>query len=189
MQNKVSKRVYNIVIVGLMAAIVFVGTLIHFDIPISANDKTMISLGNSMCVLAGLLFGPVRGGLAAGLGSMIYDFMDPVFLPGFWWTFIAKFAMSFVAGIIYKRLKEHKAVATAVSAVCGAFSYMVLYLGKSFVRDYFIRGYELETVIITVGTKAVSSAFNAVVAVIISVTLASLLRPALRRAKILGSEE
>lgn len=189
MQNRINKNVYNVVIVGLMAAMVFVGTMLHIDIPTSPTDKTMISFGNSMCVLAGLLFGPLRGGLAAGIGSMIYDLMDPIFLPGFWWTFIAKFVMGFVAGVVYKHIRGHRTLATAVAAVCGAFSYVVLYLGKSFVTDRFIKGYALETVLVTVGTKALTSTFNAVVAVVISFVLASLIRPALRRAKLLDMGE
>ncbi len=189
MQRKSTKNVYNIVIVGLMAAMVFVATYLHLDVPLSATDKTMVHLGNSMCVLAGLLFGPMLGGLAAGLGSMIYDMFDPIFLPGAWWTFIAKFVMGFVAGLICKLIKNHGGVANIAGAVCGAFSYMVLYLGKNFVTNYFIQGLELETVFVTLGTKAITSAVNAAIAIVVSVILASFLRPALSKAKILGERQ
>ena len=186
MHSKNSRKIFNTVIVGLMAAMVFVATYLHFDVPISATDKTMVHLGNSMCVLAGLLFGPVRGGLAAGLGSMLYDMFDPIFLPGSWWTFIAKFAMGFVAGAVH-RLMRTGGVANVVGAVCGAFSYLVLHLGKNFVTEYFIKGFELQTVLITLGTKAITSSVNAVIAVVVSVILASLLRPALERARLIPS--
>ena len=49
-------------------------------------------------LMAALLFGAARGGHAAGLGSMIYDMMDPRYLPTCWLTFLMKFAMGWVCG-------------------------------------------------------------------------------------------
>lgn len=56
--------VRRLVLVGLMAALVFVFTFIGFDIP-SPLGKAKLHLGNVMCLLSGLLFGPLTGGLAA----------------------------------------------------------------------------------------------------------------------------
>ena len=44
-------------------------------------------------LLCGLLLGPVRGGLAAGIGSMIFDLMTPEYAPEAWITFLRFFLM------------------------------------------------------------------------------------------------
>ena len=97
MQNKKSMDVRTIVAIGLMAALVFIFSKFRIDIP-SPLGKTGIHFGNIMCLLGGLLFGAVPGGLAAGIGSALLDLTDPVYAPEFWITFLTKFAMGFVAG-------------------------------------------------------------------------------------------
>ena len=99
MENKNSNPspARDVVMVGLMTALVFIFTYLHIDIPTPLSN-TMIHLGNVMCLLASLLFGGIRGGLAAGFGSMIYDMLDPRYLPTCWVTFIMKFLMGWVAG-------------------------------------------------------------------------------------------
>ena len=52
-----------IVQTGVMAAVVCVVTFFRFPI---LGSK--VHFANAMCLLAGLLFGPLSGGLAAGLG-------------------------------------------------------------------------------------------------------------------------
>ena len=59
--------VTKIVFSGVMAAIVCVITI--FRIPLG---QSKVHFANSMCLLAGLLLGPVWGGTAAGLGSAIF---------------------------------------------------------------------------------------------------------------------
>ena len=59
----------RLAVIGLLAALVFVSSLISFDIPLAGGDSTRIHLGNTFCLLAGLISGPVGGGLAAGIGS------------------------------------------------------------------------------------------------------------------------
>src|SRR5574344_2065781 len=100
MKNKTG-QIRTMVTVGLMAALVFIFTYIRIEIPVSiTGGKTMLHLGNVMCILSALLFGKWKGGLAAGIGSMFFDLFDPMFLPECWITFIMKFAMAFVAGLI-----------------------------------------------------------------------------------------
>ena len=59
---------YQIVFVAVMAAIVCVVTFFRFPF---LGSK--VHFANAMCLLSGMLFGPVLGGLAAGFGSMLYD--------------------------------------------------------------------------------------------------------------------
>ena len=89
----------NLALTGLMAALVLVATMFFkVEIPVG-TDKTMIGFANVFCILSGLLLGPVYGGLAAGIGSCIFDLM------GGWadsapTTLIFKFMMAFVCGLI-----------------------------------------------------------------------------------------
>ena len=88
----------NLALTGLMGALVIVGTFISIPIPV-LGDRTMIGLGNVFCILSGLLLGPMYGGLAAGVGSGVFD------LIGGWaasapTTLINKFMMAFVCGLI-----------------------------------------------------------------------------------------
>ncbi len=97
--NKKSISVYDIVLIGMMAALVFVGTYLHIDV-MTPMGKVMIHFGNVFCLLSGMLLGGVRGGLAAGIGSMLYDLLDPAYISECWITFLNKFVMAFLCGII-----------------------------------------------------------------------------------------
>lgn len=177
-----------LVAVALFAALVFIFTYIHIDIP-TPLGKTMIHLGNVMCLLAGMLLGGLNGGLAAGFGSMFFDLFDPVFLPECWVTFILKFAMAFAAGAIAhgEIMKKLRGWRFVVAAAAGAVLYTALYLAKTFIINYWIFGYELETVMITLATKGTVSAVNGVIAAAAAIALNAALRPALRRAGIFDS--
>ena len=76
--KKKAFSLYDIVMIGLMAAVVFVVTMfLSIRIP-TPTGTTMIKLANAFVLLCGLLLGPVRGGLAAGIGGV--DHL-PAFLP------------------------------------------------------------------------------------------------------------
>lgn len=179
---KEHNKLKGIIVVGLMAAIVFIFTYMHIDIP-TPLGKTMIHLGNVMCLLAALLFGPLRGGLAAGFGSMFYDMFDPAYLPECWITFINKFAMAFVAGAVaHYLLKRAGVLRFPVSAVIGAATYTLLYVGKTIIVNYYVLGNLWETVWATVITKGSVSLVNALIAAVVSTILNVLLRKAFGRA-------
>ncbi len=181
-KNKMDTRQFAFI--GVMAALVFVTTkFISIPIPVGAG-KTQIHFGNVMCVLSGLLFGPVAGGLAAGIGSMIVDLMDPLWAPEFWVTFLMKFVMGFVAGLISHIGKPTKAKIT-VAAVVGALSYMAVYLGKNYITQAIIMGQPAETVMALMVPKVISSGINAVAAMVVSVILYNMLMPALKRANLI----
>lgn len=179
--NKFS--IQRIAIIGLMSAMVFVATNFRIDIP-TPLGKTMIHLGNVMCLLSGLLFGGINGGLAAGIGSAMFDLFDPTFAPEAWITFIMKFVMGYLAGkIAYsKGLKGEDKKVNTIAAIVGAGCYVILYTLKTFVVNYLIIGTELSAVLAVVVTKSSISAVNAIIAVICSLALSAMIRPALRSA-------
>ena len=191
MKNKTG-QIRMMVTVGLMAALVFIFTYIRIEIPVSiTGGKTMLHLGNVMCILSALLFGKWKGGLAAGIGSMFFDLFDPMFLPECWITFIMKFAMAFVAGLIAYGFmkpsngeKQVKSFRIVLGAICGAITYVALYMCKTFIVERLVKGYELEVVYATMLTKGTVSLVNAAIASVASVILLSAIRPALKKSEL-----
>lgn len=188
------KTVYFIVAVGFMSALVYLGNYLQIKIP-NGLLTTRIHLGNSMCLLAGLLFGPLAGGLSSGIGAMFYDLFDPTYIVSAPYTFISKFAMGFAAGLLNRLLREKKDTAAAAeqanghtgrdltaaitAGIIGQIVYIVLYLLKSFLSILILGGTTQEAWA-AVAVNSVTSSINAVFAVLISVPLYFSIRAALR---------
>lgn len=172
--SKERKKLLTLVSVGLMAALVFVGNYMQIKIPVAIGDITRVHLGNSMCLLAGLLFGPSVGGLASGIGAGLYDMLDPVYIVSAPYTFCSKFAMGFLAGLLnrYFLQKEgsNKLAGSIISGVVGQITYIFLYLFKSYV-SLILLGTTSQAALVAVVPKIATSSINAVAAVVISVPL------------------
>ena len=175
---------HKIVSVGLMTALVFVSNYIQFgiDTPIG---PTRIHIANGICLLAALLFGGLTGGLAAGLGSFLFDLTTPAYVATSWVTFIMKFLLAFICGIIlYARLKkEDKPVSLTrklIATISGSLSYVVMYIIRQYIEQYLFLGIPIEVVTAsTFTTKLPASLINAAIAVPIAILLHSALKPAL----------
>lgn len=180
MQSK-KFSMYDVIGVGFMAALVFAASQISIAIP-SILGITRIHLGNAFCLLAGFLLGGVRGGLAAGLGSMLYDFTNPAYISSAPITFINKFMMGYVCGLISYSGKAQGKIfkKNIIAGIAGALTYVFLYLSKTFISDVFFLRAEMETALIDISTKAPVSLTNAAIAVIISVPAATILSKALQ---------
>lgn len=127
---------YDIVMIGLMAAVVFVVTMfLSIRIP-TPTGTTMIKLANAFVLLCGLLLGPVRGGLAAGIGSMIFDLMTPEYAPEAWITFLRFFLMAWLCGVIaYAGAAAAKKFArNLVACLAGAVFSSLLYMLKGIIE-------------------------------------------------------
>ena len=181
-EKKRKITVNDIVVVGLMAALVFAGTNLRIYVP-TLVDKTMIHFGNVFCLLAGLLFGGLKGGLGAGIGSAFYDLMDPSYITSAPFTLINKFMMGFVAGKIAhcKGWDGKKPAANILGAIAGSITYVILYVGKSFLENTLFLRTEVQTALIDAGQKALVSTVNGLIAVIAANILAIVLRSALEK--------
>ena len=179
MERTASSKIMKIVTVGLMAALVFVGNYLSIPVP-NGFLVSRIHLGNSMCLLAGLLFCGSTGGLASGIGGALYDLLNPAYALSAPYTFISKFAMGYAAGKLNKRNSGGviPLSTTIAAAVIGQLVYIVLYLVKSFFTVLIIGG-TTEAAWAAVGTNAVTSSINAVISVVISVPLYAALKAAL----------
>ena len=87
--RKQQLTILQIAMTGLMAALVFVSSMIQIPIPLPVGN-TRLHLGNVFCLLAGFLLGALRGGLAAGLGSFFFDLLNQQYLPSSPFTFVFK---------------------------------------------------------------------------------------------------
>lgn len=179
--KKLSVR--RIAAIGILAAMVYV-TSAFLQIPIpTAIGSTRLHLGNVMCLLSGMLLGPFYGGLAAGIGSMIFDLLDPIYITSAPFTFAFKFLMATICGMI-SRHHSGKKRWCVLGAFAGAISYVILYLSKSFVESYFVLGIPFDTVWLTVAQKGLVSTVNGIIAATVSVPLFFALRSALRKANL-----
>ena len=176
---------YRIVIIGLMAAMVFVCTMfLGIRIP-TPTGTTQLKTANAICLLTGLLFGGWTGGLAAGIVSALFDLTYPEWAAGAWLTFIFFFAMGAICGGIAHAggaAGKNKA-RNWVAAICGAVGYWLLYIGKSIVV-LCLGGSVFSAAFIATVPKMLTGGINAVFAIVVSNLLAALLRPKLESAGI-----
>lgn len=180
-KTKKQFSVQQLAVIGLLSALVFVFSWIQIPV----GDVGRVHLGNVFCALSGLLFGPLTGGLASGFGSMLFDFTNPLYIAESWMTFLTKFFIGFLAGLIAQRGEKRTPMKDTVGAATGSVAYVALYLLKSYIKMCWIEHQALGAVQAQLVTKGVTSLINAVLAVVVSVLLVQAVRPALRRAGVL----
>lgn len=178
--------VYPIVFVGVMAALIFVSTyFIRIEIQ-TPTGPTNIKVGNILCLLAGMLFGGVYGGLAAGIGSVFFDLLNPLYISSAPFTLAFFFLMGAICGFISHShgAKGMSTVRNLIGAICGAGAYFLLHIGKNIIF-LMIAGSAFIPAVAANAVKMVSSGVNAAIAVAISVLLAKPLNLLLRKAGVL----
>ena len=183
MEHKQSISTKRIVVAALMAALTVAGSALRITLPLDIAGTTSFHLGNIMCALSGILLGPWLGGLAAGLGSAIYDMMNPLYISEAWITFLTKAAYGVSAGMVIRSGNKHWGYVKAVIAsLFGALTYAALYLGKSyFYSGRLLKGLTHEAAMLSVIGKLPATTFNAVVAVIFAPILAMAIKRALEQ--------
>lgn len=172
----------KIVLVALLAALTCAGSFLRIKVP-SVVGTSAFHLGNILCALSGILLGPWWGALAAGLGSAIYDMLDPYYISECWLTFLMKGAYGLATGFVIRCGSKHWGYGKAtVSAVAGALTYAVLYLLKTFFYSgMLMHGLTADAAWVTVLEKLPATTFNAVIAIIGAPLLAIALRKALAK--------
>ena len=172
----------KIVFAAMMAALVCAGSALRIAMPLSIAGNSYFHLGNIMCALSGILLGPWLGGLAAGLGSAIYDMFYPAFISEAWLTFLMKGVYGVAAGLIVSiGKKELTYFKSTLAALAGAVSYAVLYLIKSYFKAIWVQSVAVEAAWIVVVEKLPATIFNGAVAVIFAPILAVAITKALKK--------
>ncbi|MBR4728419.1 MAG: ECF transporter S component [Clostridia bacterium] len=126
------KQIQRLVTAALMAALVFVATLL-IQIPIPATGG-YVNFGDGFVILCGVLLGPLYGGLAAGIGAMLTDLITgyAVYIPA---TFLIKACMAVIAYLLVRRVGKRwfayllASVCAEALMVLGYFAFEALALG------------------------------------------------------------
>lgn len=96
------KQTQRMVLAALFAAFCCVATMvIKFTPP---GTLGYIHLGDALVLLSGIILGPIYGGLAAGIGSMMADILSgyAMWAPG---TFLIKAICAILAGFLFRKFK------------------------------------------------------------------------------------
>ena len=183
MKNRSKLSTKKIVLTALLAALTTAGSAIRITLPLEIAGTTSFLLGNILCALSGILLGPWLGGGAAGLGSAIYDMMNPLYISEAWITFLSKGAYGLVAGLIMLLWKKDWGyIKAAIAAFGGAQTYAVLYLLKSYYYSgILMKGLTSEAALLAMSLKIPATVFNAALAIIFAPILAVAIRKALEQ--------
>lgn len=185
MKNNRSFSVLNISFMAMMAAMVYVVTLFRFPL---LGSK--VHFANAVCLLSGILLGPLQGGLAAGIGSALYDAIAGGYdIINVLITLVSKFAMAWVCGMVLQTAtdgRKHRIDRTALACVCGALTYVALYMLKTFVYQKFVYGFPMDAVWATMISKLIPSLINAGAAVVAAPLFYHAVLPALRASGLLS---
>ena len=180
MMNKQEQTLTRLVFGAVLAAMVFVVTLFRFPL---LGSK--VHFANAVCLLSGILLGPVWGGMAAGLGSALYDLcLYNTGIINLLITFVSKFAMAWVCGLIVSGTEENEPSLLRLILACaaGALTYVALYMIKTGVYSVLETGNVWTQII----SKFPASIINAGAAIVATPIFYHALRPALKSSGILA---
>lgn len=179
---------YDLVMVGVFAAVCFITTsLLSFRIPTPAG-QTMIKTANIFCLLAGMVLGGVKGGLAAGIGSFLYDLTDPAFISSAPFTLINFFMMGFVCGLVFHLAEKSKSkpmfvIWSVVAGLSGQAVYIILLFAKR-IGALMLAGDTFTTAWVSNLPRLATSLINMTVAVPCAAILAPIVIAALKKANV-----
>lgn len=185
MNQKSTLDTKRLVLAGLLAALTAAGSALRIKVPLDIAGTSAFHLGNILCALSGILLGPWLGGLAAGLGSALYDIvLDPSYISECWLTFLMKGAYGLVTGLIVGK-KTWGYGKALLATVAGAVTYAALYLAKSyFYSGLLIHGLTHDAALLTLVGKIPATVFNAVVAIVAAPLFAIAIRKALSKSRL-----
>ncbi|MDD7740214.1 MAG: ECF transporter S component [Fusicatenibacter sp.] len=191
-----NEKVWKIAMTGVFAALSYVVfTFLQVKIMLPGGDATSIHLGNAVCVLGALILGGVYGGIGGAIGMTIGDLLDPIYIVYAPKTFILKFCIGLIAGLIAHKIgkideqKDTKTVFKwALLAAIGGLLFNVIF-------DPLI-GYFYKLLILgkpaaelTLTWNIAATSINAVTSTIASVAVYMALRPALRKSGLFYSQK
>lgn len=186
-----NSTVYKITLTGLMAALCFVAfTFLKIPIVIPGGGTTALHIGNAFCVLAALLLGGVYGGLAGSIGMTIADLLDPAYITSAPKTFVLKFCIGLIAGLIAHKLAHITEDHDSKYVIKWSLIASIISLGFNVIADPVV-GYLYKNFLLHVPSPAAkimatwaagATAVNALVGTVVVVVVYNALRPVLKKA-------
>lgn len=193
MENR-NERVMKIAQTAILAALCYATfTFLQIKIPTPGGDATSLHIGNAFCVLAALLIGGPYGGLAGAIGMGIADIMDPIYITGAPKTFLLKFCIGLITGLVAHRVAHISESTDQKYIFKWSLIACIAGLGFNVVADpivgYFYKMYILgqpqEMASILAKWSSLSTFVNAVVSTVLVALIYNALRPALAKANLL----
>ena len=183
---------------ALLAALCYVAfTFLQIKIPMPGGDATSLHIGNAFCVLGALLLGGVYGGLAGAIGMSIADIMDPVYITVAPKTFVLKFCIGLIVGVVAHRVakinessdKKYVFKWSVIASVAGlAFNVVADPVVGYFYKQY-IMGQPQEMASVLAKWSTATTFVNAVVSTILVAVIYNALRPVLLKSGLLVLKE
>ncbi|NFG24980.1 ECF transporter S component [Clostridium botulinum] len=193
MENK-NKKIMKLIQTAILAALCFVSfTFLQIKIPVPGGNATSLHIGNAFCVLAALLLGGCYGGFAGAIGMTIADMLDPVYILGAPKTFVLKFCIGLITGVIAHRYakidssndKKYIFKWSTIAAICGlAFNVVFDPIVGYFYKQY-ILGQPQQMASVLAKLSAVTTFINAVVSVVLVSFIYNAIRPILIKSGLL----
>ena len=181
---------------ALLAALSFVAfTFLQIKIPTPGGDATSLHIGNAFCVLAALLLGGGYGVLAGAVGMTIADILDPVYIVGAPKTFVLKFCIGLITGLVAHKIahisesndKKYVFKWSVIASVCGLGFNVIFDPVVGYFYKRFLLGQPQEVASVLAKWSTAATFVNAVVSVILVAIVYNALRPALKKADLLVS--
>lgn len=179
---------------ALLAALCFVSfTFLQIKIPMPGGDATSLHIGNAFCVLAALLLGGTYGGLAGAVGMTIADILDPVYIVGAPKTFVLKFCIGLIVGLVAHRVakinestdKKYIFRWSVIASIAGlGFNVIADPIVGYFYKQY-ILGQPQEMAEVLAKWSTATTFVNAVVSTVLVAVLYNVLRPILLKSGLL----
>lgn len=196
--DKKNYTVVKLAQTALLAALCFVSfTFLQIKIPMPGGDATSLHIGNAFCVLGALLLGGFYGGLAGAVGMTIADILDPVYITVAPKTFILKFCIGLIVGLVAHRIAKINASMdrkyvykwSVIASVAGlGFNVIADPMVGYFYKQY-IMGQPQEMAQVLAKWSTATTFVNAVVSVVLVGVLYNILRPVLLRTGLLTFEQ
>ncbi|MCY6369321.1 ECF transporter S component [Clostridium ganghwense] len=165
----------RVILIGLFAAICFIGTYIHIPINLGGSNS-MIHLGTTAIFICAILIGK-DAGLAGAIGCALFDATNPMFAAWIIPTFIVKGLTGYVAGsIAFAGNKDGNSIKQNILAfVVGGLVSLVGY----FIFNWLVFvGYE------TAVLKMITSFTTTSIGVVISIPIAAAVKPIINKSGI-----
>ncbi len=183
-KNAFPTGVLRIALIGVFAALCYVGfQFLRIDVPLPGG-KTAFHMGNVFLVVAALLLGPVSGALAGSIGMTIADLTSgyQMYAPT---TFLLKMGIGLITGTVAHRVgglyaiqdKKQAAKWSAIGASAGMLFNVIADPLVGYLYQRYLLGLPADPAAVLAKFATGTSAVNAVIAVIVATLVYLALMP------------
>ena len=160
-----NNKLHKLILGALIAALCCICTM---AVTIPTPTGGYVHAGDAFVILGGMLLGPIYGGIAGGIGSMLSDLLlgYSFYAPA---TFIIKFCAAFTVGLIFKTT-HRKSTSFITLIVCGISSSLIVIVG------YFLFELALtDNALSSIFSSVIGNAFQGIMSTALSIPIIKLI--------------